>query len=227
MAQIKRYLFLLILLPFLSSAQTIQVKKEAAQVEGKSTSGYQLALAAEEEEVRDALSKYLKAIGKTKTSGDYILLTDAVFGGKPFANTIYATTKQIGSTTAAWLGIASESGEGSNLDAVLEKLTHDFGVTYHRQKIQTQIDESLRALQTVERQQSRLLNQNRDLNNKIESNKREKTELEQALVENKVELEELVKKLEANARAQDSIAVANDQIRQVVEMHKARQRKIQ
>ncbi|MBT1706483.1 hypothetical protein KK060_24630 [Fulvivirgaceae bacterium PWU20] len=45
----------------------------------------------------------------------------------------------------------------------VEKLVHDFGVSFYRDKVQQQIDESNRALQAVEKQQLRLVGQNKDL----------------------------------------------------------------
>src|SRR3546814_4443436 len=68
-----------------------------------------------------------------------------------------------------------------------------------------------RALQAVEKKQMRLVNQHKDLSNKIENNKKQKIELEKSLVENKIDFEDLTKKLEGNARAQDSVAVARSE----------------
>jgi len=212
----KIFLFFLAILPLAISAQSVQVKKEKARVDGENSSGYQVALMAPEEEVKNSLSKYLKALGKTKISG-----------GKKYTTSLYATTKQNGNATTAWFGVPSGTGEESSLDGDLQNMVHDFGVTFHREKIQMQVDESLRALQTVEKQQIRLVNQHKDLISKIESNKREKVHLEKLLVENKLELEDLTKKLEANAKAQDSVAIANVQIKKVVEMHKEKQQKVE
>jgi len=223
----KIFLFFLAILPLAISAQSVQVKKEKARVDGENSSGYQVALMAPEEEVKNSLSKYLKALGKTKISGDYITMAEPVIGGKKYTTSLYATTKQNGNATTAWFGVPSGTGEESSLDGDLQNMVHDFGVTFHREKIQMQVDESLRALQTVEKQQIRLVNQHKDLISKIESNKREKVHLEKLLVENKLELEDLTKKLEANAKAQDSVAIANVQIKKVVEMHKEKQQKVE
>ena len=135
---------------------------------------------------------------------------------------LYAACKQSGNNSTAWIGVADE-GKESGIDRNLEKLVYDFGVAFHREQIQAQIDESVRALQVVEKQQQRLVNQNKDLNNRIESNKLEKIQLEKSLVQNKAELEQLTRNLAANGRAQDSVSVAAGQIRKVVEMHKQRQ----
>jgi hypothetical protein len=75
----------------------------------------------------------------------------------------------------------------------------------------------------VTKQQARLVNQNEDLRARIESNQRQKIQLEKSLENNKVELETLKKKLEANKKAQDSVAVASTQIQKVVEKHKQEQ----
>lgn len=119
------------------------------------------------------------------------------------------------------------NGDESHITEELRKLIYDYAVAFYREQIQLQIDESLQALQAVEKKQMRLVNQHKDINNKIDNNKKQKIALEKALVENKVELEDLSKKLESNVRAQDSVAVASGQIKKVVEMHRERQRKVQ
>jgi hypothetical protein len=215
------------LYPFLTNAQTIVVEKESARIEGQNISGYQVQLSAGENEVRNSLIKYLKGLGKIKTTGDYMTMAEPVVTGKRYTGTLYAATKEVGNSSAAWIGMRAESGEESSLDRDLEKLTYEFGVAFHREKIQIEIDESLQALQAVEKQQLRLANQNKDLNSRIERNKRQKVELEKSLVDNKLELEDLTKNLKANAKARDSVAVATEQIRKVVEMHQERQRKVE
>lgn len=221
---IKMFLLLLPFVTLVSRAQSVEVKKEDGRIEGENTTGYQVALAAPADEVRNSFSRYLKNLGRTRQSGDYITLAEPVIGGKKFGSTLYATTKPSGNATSAWVGTR---GMEPGLNRTLEKLVYDFGVTFHKEKIQMQIDESMQALQAVEKQQSRLVNQNRDLSNKIENNKREKIALEKALVNNKIELEDLTKKLADNIKAQDSVAIATEQISKVVEMHKQSQRKVQ
>ena len=222
----KSLIFFLALLPFAAHAQAVEVKKETSRVQGKNTTGYQVAMAAPEEGVKNSLTKYLKALGKTKISGEYITLAEPVIGGKKYTNTLYATTRATGNTVAAWIGMPSVEGEEGAQDNELKKLIYDFGVAFRREQIQVQIDESIRALQAVERQQSRLANQNKDLNTRIENNKREKIQLEKSLAGNKVELETLSKKLQANQKAQDSVAVAGEQIKKVVERHREKQRQV-
>ena len=225
MMVVKLFFFLLVIVPAASLAQTIDVKKEAAWIDGEKINGFQVELIASAEEVENSLSRFLKPIGKQKSSGDYLTIGEPTIIGRKSLNTLYATSKASGKTTLAWIGTSS-AGEETNQDRELQRLVYDFAVTFYREKIQLQIDESLRALQAVEKQQVRLINQHKDLNNKIDNNKKEKIDLEKALVQNKVDLEELTKKLASNGQAQDSVAVAADQIKKVVEMHRERQRKV-
>lgn len=221
-----RIFFVIAFLPFAALSQTITTKKESSRIEGQNIAGYQIDLNAPEPEVKASLSKFLKTLGKTRTSGDYFTIVNPMVDGKSSNVTFYATTKQLSNTTAAWIGAPGENGEESSLDNDVKKLVRDFGIAFHREQIQSQIDESVRALQAVEKQQLRLVNQNKDLKNKVEGNKREKIALEKSLVDNKLELEDLTRKLAANAKAQDSVAIAGDQIKKVVELHKERQRNV-
>ena len=225
MMVVKLFFFFLLIVPLASRAQTVDVKKETAWIDGEKINGFQVDLIASAEEVENSLSRFLKSIGKPKTSADYLTIAEPTIGGRKSGNILYATSKASGKTTAAWIGTLS-AGEETSQNQDLQKLVYDFAVTFYREKIQLQIEESLRALQAVEKQQARLINQHKDLNNKIDNNKREKIALEKAFVQNSAELEDLTKKLASNGEAQDSVAVAAEQIRKVVEMHRERQRKV-
>ena len=226
MMTVRSLIFFLAVIPFAARAQALEVKKETSRIEGQNTAGYQVAMAASESEVKNSLTKYLKGMGKTRISGDYITLAEPLINGKKYPNTLYATTRVTGNTVAAWIGMPSVEGKGAAQDSDLSQLAYDFGVAFRREQIQLKIDESLRAVQAVEKQQSRLVNQNKDLTIKIETNKREKIQLEKALAGNKVELETLSKQLQDNKKAQDSVAAAGEQIKKVVEMHKAKQSQV-
>lgn len=226
MTALKSLVLLLVLLPFAARSQTLDVKKETSRVEGKNAAGFQVAMAATQEQVKNSLTKYLKGLGKTKISGDYITLAEPLIGGKKYANTLYATTRATGNTISAWIGMPSGDDDGRVPDNDLKKLVYDFGVAFRREQIQVKIDESLQALQAVQKQQSRLLNQNKDVITRIENNKREKTQLEKSLVRNKAEQESLAKKLQANKKAQDSVALAGEQIKKVVELNRAKQQQV-
>lgn len=226
MMVVKRFFFFLACVPIFCAAQNIELKQQSENIDGHNAYGFRVDLPATDEEVRSSLVRFMKAYGKTKTSSEFIAVSDAILEGNKITGTLYATTTESGKGSIAWIGVASTAGEESAFDHDLKKLTYNFAVTFQREQIQLQIDESLRALQAVERQHSRLQNQHKDLTNKVEGNKKEKISLEKALFENKNELENLTRKLATNAYAQDSVAKATEQIRKIVEMHRERQRKV-
>ncbi|HEX8037998.1 MAG TPA: hypothetical protein VF490_02555 [Chryseosolibacter sp.] len=213
-------------LPLALQAQPVEVKKATSRIDGKNTTGYVVSLTASPDEVKNSLTKYLKALGKTQQSGDYIAMDEPVIAGKKYTHTLFATVRAAANTTSVWIGVPSGEQGPFVPEAELEKFVHDFGVAFQREKIQAQIDESMRALQAVEKQQSRLINQNKDLRTRMENNAREKALLEKSLEENKQELADLTRKLDANMKAQDSVATATGQIKKVVEMNLVKQKQV-
>jgi hypothetical protein len=220
--------FNLLLLTVLTHAQTIKVKKETARIKSEYADGYEVELQASSEEAQDAINKLMKTFGKTKQAEDYVVVAEPTINGTLYPSPVYGRTKQLGNIVSAWVGIRTKEWDANveNVNKDLERLMYDFGVNFHKEKIQKQIDESVRALQAVERQQQRLANQNRDLNTRVEDNKREKIQLEKSIENNKVELETLTKKLERNKKDQDSVAIAGEQVKKVIEMHRERHRKV-
>jgi len=212
-------------------SQTVKTKTETARVNGESMDGYETTLDGNSVDVSTALVKYLKSIsiGKVKQSAGTITITDPVINGITYFSPIYAIVKDNNTTSAPWLGIKTsdwKDDDASKANKLIEKTVYDFGVKYYRDKIQVQIDESIRASNAVDKQQQRTLNENQSLNSKLEYNKREKVRLEKALADNKAEYELLLKKIEQNIKAQDSIKVVSGQVKKVVDMHKERQSKV-
>jgi hypothetical protein len=213
-----------------AEAQTVKVKKENARVKGENTAGFEVNLeSATAAEVSPSLVKFLKAYGKVKQSADGIVVNEPNIKGLAYTVPFFAVVKESGKNASAWLGIRESEWPKADVDKVnkeLEKLAYEFGVKFYRDRIQVQIDESTRAVQAVDKQKQRLVNENKTLNAKLESNKREKIQLEKSLANNKLEYETLLKKIDQNKKAQDSVAVAGGQVKKVVEMHKERQRKV-
>jgi len=201
-------------------AQSIQVESQSLEIEGKATSGYQVVLHAAEDEVRTSLSRFAKTLGRSRTANNVITIAEPTIDERKMSEPLFVATQVVAGTTAAWFGSRGDYADD------LRDLAYHFGVTFHRERIQAQIDESMRALQAVERQQSKLTAQQRDLLQRIEANKREKEQLQQALVNNSREWEALKQRVANNSKAQDSVATAAEQIRRVVEMHRERQRNV-
>lgn len=211
------------------SAQSVKVKKESARIKGETIEGFGIDLEGSFSDVNASFIKYIKALGKVKQNSDYSALTESSLNGKNSDLPILAITKDNAKNAQAWLGVKTNEWPATDLDAVnkqLEKALYDFGVQYYRDKVQTQIDETNRALQAVEKQQQKFTTQNRDLNTNLEDNKREKIQIEKSLEKNKLEYETLLKKIEKNKKDQDSVGLAGEQIKKVIEAQKIKQSKI-
>jgi hypothetical protein len=224
----RKFFLLMLIFPAIGYGQTVTVKEETSRIKGDNAEGYEVVLEVPEEEAQVSLSKFLKALGKVRQSGDFATINEPTLDGKKYEHPLYATARQIGNVTSVWIGLHEKQWdkEAKMANTQIKKIVYDFGVNFYREKIQLQIDESLRALQTVEKQQARLVNQNKDFVNKMENNKEQKIRLEKSLVDNKLEFETLTKKLAQNIKAQDSIAIATEQIRKAVEIHRSRQQKV-
>ena len=231
MISIKKLAILLCILsvPFVDvCSQSIKVKKEESRIKGENTDGYAVELGGKPEDVGVSFNKYLKSLGKTRTNDGNYVLTESTINGAAYKNPIYGVVKEKGGKTLAWIGIKkSEWTDGADkINKELEKLLYEFGVKYNKDAIQLQIDESIRALNAVEKQQTRLTTQGRDLNMKLDDNKREKIQLEKSIGNNKLENETLIKKLAKNKHALDSMVVVNAQVKKVVEAQKEKQKKV-
>jgi hypothetical protein len=223
----KSLLFSFILLSITTFAQSIKVTKENIQLKGESAEGFEIQLDGTFNEVESQFLKYLKPMGKAKKGDDSYSISLPLINGKNYTSPLHIVVRDKGKGTA-WLGIRPTEWP-SNTDQVkadLEKIVYDFGVNFYRDRVQVQIDESNRALQAVERQQQRLLNQNKDLGTKLENNKTQKIQLEKSLENNKLEFEALNVKIAQNKKDQDSVAFAGEQIKKVIEMQKDKQRSI-
>ncbi len=222
-------LFVALFISLLALGQTVKVKKENARIKGENIEGFEIECEGAYADVNASFVKYLKTIGKVKQSGSEITINEPTFNSTNYGVPVLASTKEKGKNTAAWIGIKTSDWPAESVDKVnkeLEKLLYEFGVKFYRDKIQVQVDESLRASQAVEKQQQKLVNQNKDLNTKLEDNKREKIQLDKSIENNKLEFETLLKKIEKNKHDQDSISIAGEQIKKVIEMHKVRQSKV-
>jgi hypothetical protein len=222
-----KFLVIVLFLSSTAAAQTVKVNKESIKLKGVNAEGYEVVLDGTYGEVQSQLTKYLKPIGKIKKSDEADVITTPIINTKTYSSPIYVVARDKGQGSA-WIGVKAAEWT-SNKDQILkeiEKLVYDFGVAFYRDKIQSQIDESMRALQAVERQQQRLLNQNKEFANRLGDNKNQKIQLEKSLENNKMEFDALNKKIAQNKKDQDSVAQAGEQIKKVIEMQKDKQRKV-
>ncbi len=222
-------LFTLFLISANSQSMTVNQQKE--KVKGESIEAYAVTLEGKKEDISSAWNKYLKEIGKLKLFASPITVTEPIMNGTTYTGkAFYADLKKNNETSSmVWAGIIASEWEEADVEKVnraLEKLVYQFGVTYQRDKVQVQIDETQQALDAVEKQKVRTVNQNKDLTLKLSNNEQEKIKLEKALETNKLENASLKIKLENNLKAQDSLANVSVQIKKVMESHKEKQKAI-
>lgn len=212
------------------SAQSIKVKKEKARVKGENVEGFEVELPGSYGNIHSDFTKFLKTFGKTRGS-DPINVTGASLGTGTTTSPVYGVVKEKEKDkfSQAWLGIRKDEwpeGDYEKGMKELEKMIYDFARQYHQDEVQDDINESVTALNAVEKQQQRLVTENKNLTMKLEDNKREKLQLEKALENNKVEYESLLLKIDNNKNAQDSVAQAGVQIKKVIESQKEKKKKI-
>jgi hypothetical protein len=210
--------------------QKVTVNKKSDKIKGDAAEGYSTTLEGKKDDVAAAWSRFLKDLGKVRSSPGYQYVEGPAMGGTVYSTGIvYATVNGNDENTAVWMGIKADEWTVNDIklvEAQLEKLTYQFGVKFYRDKIQAQIDEAVRASEAVTRQQQRLANQNKDLGLRLANNGQQKIQLEKNLESNKLEKLVLDQKIINNKKSQDSVKLAGEQILKILEMHKERQRKV-
>jgi hypothetical protein len=212
-------------------AQTVTVKKTNEKVKGDKLEGFSTELEGKYTDINSQWNKFLKDLGRVKLfSSDPTIITEPVFNGTAYPKgVLYAHIFENGSLTRVWIGIQPKEWEEKDADYAnkqLEKIVYQFGIQFHRSKVQSQIDETKEAADAVERQKQRLANQNKDMNFQLLNNQQEKVHLEKAVDANKLEYEALLIKLERNKKAQDSLTNVSEQIKKVMGTHQEKLRKI-
>jgi len=212
-------------------AQTLTVKNQKQRLKGENVDGFAVDFEGKKSDVSASLTRYLKEIGKLKfLSSDPLVITDPVFNGNVYAKkSIYAFITESGNVVSAWLGIKPSEWDSKDVEFInkqLERMAKEFGVRFNREKAQGQIDETQQALDAVDKQSIRFINQGKDLTNKLASNELQRIKLEKELEANKLENAALIIKIENNKKAQDSIANAAVQIKKVKETQLEKLRKI-
>jgi len=215
----------------ISWSQTVTVKKQKEKIKGESVDGYSTELDGKLSDVNASWTKFLKDIGRVKLfSSDPIVVTEPNFNGTVYPKgIIYGHIFENGNQTRVWLGLLPKEWEEKDIEVAnteTEKLVYQFGIRYNREKVQKQIDETQSAVDAVEKQTQRLINQNKEMTIQLANNEKEKIHLEKSIQNNKLEYEALKIKLEKNKKAQDSLANASVQIKKVKDTHEERLRKI-
>ena len=226
---------ILMLVVVLANAQKVDVSDYTIRIDGQKYEGYKVELPGSLDEVNSSLMKYLKTFGKVKSvSGDLIIkgnsmayVSEPQFGGAKSSTPLYGKAYTSGDKVLIWMGEKNSTNDSTKSNhRELKKLVYDFGVKFHRDKVQVDINEASQAQLAAQKQTARLLTEAKNLNARLEFNQKEKLRLEKALADNKTEYDNLLLSLANNKKSQDSLAIATEQIKKMVDKHKDRQQKI-
>jgi len=211
-------------------SQTVTVNKQNEKVKNETLEVFVTSLDGSKNDIQSAWVRFLKDMGKLKQSGNPMTVSEPIINGTPFSKgTVYADINEGDKSSTVWMGINPAEWDDKDItyaNRELQKMLYQFGVKFYRDQVQKQIDETQQALDAVEKQQQRMLNQNKDLTIKLSNSDQEKIQLEKSLEANKFENAVLKVKLENNKKAQDSLLNVGVQIKKVMETHKEKQRKI-
>ncbi len=214
----------------LAHSQTVTVNKQNEKIKNETLEVFVTSLDGSKSDIQSAWVRFLKDMGKLKQSGHPMTVTEPTINGTPFSKGIvYADMNEGEKNSTVWMGINPTEWDDKDIkyaNRELQKMLYQFGVKFYRDQVQKQIDETQQALDAVEKQQQRMLNQNKDLNIKLSNSDQEKIQLEKSLEANRFENAVLKVKLENNKKAQDSLLNVGVQIKKVMETHKEKQRKI-
>jgi predicted RNase H-like nuclease (RuvC/YqgF family) len=214
----------------IAQAQTVTVNKQNEKVKNETIEVFATTLEGRKEDIQQAFARYQKEMGKVKLLSSPAVITEPVISGTPFSKGIvYAGSQSSDKATTVWMGINSTEWDEKDVTYAtreLQKMVYQFGIKFYRDQAQKQIDETQQALDAVEKQQQRMLNQSKDLTIKLSNNEQEKVQLEKSLENNKLENVALKIRIENNKKAQDSLANTTIQIKKVMETYKEKQRKI-
>lgn len=214
----------------LTQAQTVTVNKQNEKIKSETIEVFATTLEGRKEEIQQSFNRFLKEMGKVKLFSSPTTITEPIISGTPFSKGIvYAGIQDGDKSSTVWMGINPAEWEAKDVTYAtreLQKMVYQFGIKFYRDQVQKQIDETQQALDAVEKQQQRTLNQSKDLTIRLSNNEQEKIQLEKSLENNKLENVALKIRIENNKKTQDSLVNVNSQIKKVLETHKEKQRKI-
>lgn len=219
----KKFLILIMFIPILGIAQpTIEVIAGSTKVNGERYPGYKTRITADDKQLEGFLKDHFRELGKTRERNSYYSLTEATIAEKYHGERFfYAEIVRGSGSHNVWIG-ADTTGLSSYdwdvMDATLKKFTYDFAVEFYQFQVQEEIDESLKAEQFADRQQTKLQKESEDLANKLSNNEEELIRLQEAIEKNKLEHIELLQNIQTNKVELDSAGVSLEKIRNVVQM---------
>lgn len=194
----------------------------------KDTKGYSVTLISEKDRVNNFISQYFKETGKVRLRDEIYTISALSRADFPFPEiTIFSKTKTVNGETKAIVWLPDSLNADEKYSIKLKELWHTFGLDFYRILAQEEIDKTSRALRYAEKQFQRLEKGSLKLKNNLVKNKEEKIKLEEALKTNALNHDILLQKIANNKEAKDSVLMAIEKIRKLVEVQEEKKRAIQ
>lgn len=212
----KKLLCLLILLPALhaSLAQT-EIKPKTNKIKTKKVEGFELILTEDIDLVADSWTNYLKSLGKYKNWLLHQSISELSidFSGE----VLYALSDKNSDHIALWLG-AQDIAEPTEDD--YGSLFLNFEIQLRKDRVQNEIDETQRAVDFVQKRQNKVTREIETLESKKSYNEKELLRLQRLIEENKVEYAVIKTQIENKIAEQDSLVIAVEKAKGVLEVKK-------
>jgi hypothetical protein len=194
------------------NAQKIKIQESSETVENVSRKGMFVLLELDKKEVEKAWTKYLKNYGKTSYSAGAIIVQAAdmkALSDYPCRVISFVEVAPTGSRVwwAIDLGAKYVTKESEEYRGA-EKMLYEFALNAYKEDVNRQIIDAEGALETATKIQEKEVNEGTDLQEKIDNNKIQKTELEGKLQFNKEEYARLNRELD-NSFAEQKTALLN------------------
>lgn len=220
----KFFLLLICCYAYIANAQEIVIDT----YEKNGQKGYQVLLEHQQDKVDDFLSSYFKSYGKVRSRGGIYTISNLSRADFPYPDvTLFSETKRKSNKTNAIVWIADSLFQQDHYAQKLNDLWYSFAVDFYRDLVQQEIDESTQALKYAEKQFHRLEKDSLNLQSDIEKNRKEKLKLEEALKMNEVNHTVLLKSIENNANTKDSVTVAIQKIKRLIELQERKKNAIE
>lgn len=220
----KLFLLLISCYVYTANAQDIII----STYEEKGRNGYQVLVENQPENVNKFLSSYFKSYGKVRSRGGIYTVSNLSRADFPYPEvTIFSEVKNKSNKTNAIVWIADSLIRQEHYAQKLYELWYSFAVDFYKDLVQQEIDESTQALKYAEKQFYRLEKDSLNLRSNIEKNRQEKLKLEEALKSNEVNHTVLLKNIENNAYTKDSVIIAIEKIKRLIELQESKKNAIE
>ena len=205
--------FFLVLLTSNVNAQKVIVQESSDKVEGVSRPGMEVLLELDKKDVEKSWSKYLKNYGKTASAAGIISIQAAEMKAiSDYPCRVFSKVEVSPKGSRVWwaidLGTQYVSKETASQYQGAEKMLTEFAVNAYKEDINNQIKDAEGALLAATKIQEKEVEEGTTLQEKIDDNATQKTDLESKLQINKEDYARLNREIDNN-HAEQKVALQN------------------